>query len=94
MSDERAELLADLPGIDSGRSVGFLRRLGRRHPVLVGIVGVVLLIAAGWGIRASFDANSPLFGWYRIVPPLVAITAALITGRLYLSLVSGVVAGG
>ncbi len=46
------------------------------------------------GYYACFDRSSGIVEWYRVVPPLVAIFSALITGRLYLSLTSGVVAGG
>ena len=52
------------------------------------------MLPAVLGVWASFDRSGPLAGWYRIVPPLVAIASALITGRLYLSLISGVAAGG
>ena len=38
--------------------------------------------------------EGPVHGWYRVAPPLVAIIAALITGRLYFSLIAGVVSGG
>jgi Na+/H+ antiporter NhaC len=62
--------------------------------MVVGGVAAVLLIAAGWGIWTSFDPEGPVHGWYRVAPPLVAIIAALITGRLYFSLIAGVVSGG
>ena len=94
MSDERSELLAGLPGEDSGRAPGLIRRLGRRYPTIVGGIAAVLMIAAGWGIWTSFDPEGPIHGWYRIVPPLVAIISALITGRLYFSLIAGVISGG
>ena len=59
-----------------------------------GLALAVIGFLAALGVCASFGWQGELVGWYRIVPPLVAIVSALITGRLYLSLVSGVAAGG
>ena len=66
----------------------------RRRPVAAGLAAVVIVLLAGLGLWASFERSGELAGWYRIAPPLVAIMLALITGRLYLSLISGVAAGG
>jgi Na+/H+ antiporter NhaC len=84
MSDERAELLGDLP------EGGAARPAGRWRLVFVGLFSLLIVLGA-WG---SFAGIVDLGGWYRIVPPLVAILLALITGRLYVSLVAGVIAGG
>jgi len=85
MSDEKLER-------PMGR-VG-LWRWCRRRPVAAVLAVAVIGFLAALGVCASFGWQGELVGWYRIVPPLVAIVSALITGRLYLSLVSGVVAGG
>ena len=66
----------------------------RRRPVAAGLAVAVIAFLAVLGVCASIDPSGELAGWYRIIPPLVAITSALITGRLYLSLISGVAAGG
>jgi len=91
MSEERSALLADmdLSGVDNGKRPGGLR--GSRLATVVA-AGLVVLVVVG--IWLSFEQTSGLGGWYRIVPPLVAIAAALITGKLYFSLISGVIAGG
>jgi len=91
MGDERSELLADR---GEGGSGGRLWRWCRRRPVAACLAAAVIGFLAALGVCASFGWQDEFVGWYRIVPPLVAIMSALITGRLYLSLVSGVVAGG
>jgi Na+/H+ antiporter NhaC len=91
MSEERSALLADLDlgGVDNGDLPGRPRR-----SVVVSIVAAALIFLVILGIWLSFDHTSGLGGWYRIVPPLVAIVAALITAKLHFSLISGVIAGG
>ncbi|MDP6637213.1 MAG: Na+/H+ antiporter NhaC family protein [Phycisphaerae bacterium] len=84
MSDERAELLKDFPQGGSTRSGGRWRLV---------VAGVFLLFIA-LSLWASFAGIIDLGGWHRVAPPLVAIVLALLTGRLYVSLVSGVLAGG
>ena len=71
-----------------------MQRWCRRRPVAAGLALAVIAFLAVLGVCASFGWQGGLVGWYRIVPPLVAIMSSLITGRLYLSLISGVVAGG
>jgi len=66
----------------------------RRRPVAAGLALAVISFLAMLGVCASFGWSGEFVGWYRIVPPLVAIVSALITGRLYLSLIAGVAAGG
>ncbi|MCP4375817.1 MAG: hypothetical protein GY794_06540, partial [bacterium] len=94
MSDERSELLADLAGDGSSRRGGRLRRWCCRRPAVASLVGVVVLLLVGLGFWTSSHWPDEVVGWYRIIPPLVAIVAALLTGKLYLSLISGVFAGG
>ncbi len=86
MSDERSER----PAGRGGRFWGWCRR----RPVAAGLALAMIAFLVVLGVCASFGWQGELVGWYRIVPPLVAIMSSLITGRLYLSLVSGVAAGG
>jgi len=66
----------------------------RRRPVAAILFLALVAFLAALGFSACLDPDGGFAGWYRIVPPLVAIMLALVTGRLYLSLISGVVSGG
>jgi len=91
MSEERSALLDDWPqgGLGKSRRGGGLRGSWIASVVAVGLVFLIVL-----GVRLSFQQTDGLGGWYKVIPPLVAIATALITGKLYLSLISGVISGG
>ena len=62
------------------------RRLIARLITLAALVVLFLAAYGAAGLRGG--------GWYSVVPPVVAVATALATGRLFLSLIVAVVAGG
>jgi Na+/H+ antiporter NhaC len=66
----------------------------RRHPgrVLGAAAGLVALALLPL-VPGAADGDGAVFGWTALVPPLVAITLAVVTRRLFLSLGAAVVVG-
>jgi len=65
------------------------RRSILRHTALVVFAAICLAAYLATGSRPS--GQPP---WYSVVPPLLAITMALATGRIFLSLAAAVIVGG
>ena len=66
--------------------------LNRKFKIsLTALIFLALCIGAAW--RASGLAQTETLVWYSIIPPLLAITVAILTNRLLLSLGSAVVVG-
>ena len=66
--------------------------LNRKSKIsLTALSFLALCIGAAW--RASGLAQTETLVWYSIIPPLLAITVAILTNRLLLSLGSAVVVG-
>jgi Na+/H+ antiporter NhaC len=70
--------------------------IDRRRRVLWGglaasVVWAAICAAAVWLARLRPEVSAP---WYSIVPPLLAVTLALLTNRIFLSLGAAVVVGG
>ena len=66
--------------------------LNRKSKILLTALSfLALCIGAAW--RASGLAQTETLVWYSIIPPLLAITVAVLTNRLLLSLGSAVVVG-
>jgi len=56
------------------------------------VTGALALCLLAWSATLGQSPGGP--PWYGVVPPLLAVTLALVTNRLYLSLVAAIVAGG
>ncbi|MFH1924632.1 MAG: Na+/H+ antiporter NhaC family protein, partial [Planctomycetota bacterium] len=54
--------------------------------------GALAICLVAWLATPAQSTGAP--AWYSIVPPLVAVTLALITNRLFFSLIAAVLAGG
>lgn len=64
-------------------------------PKAVAAIGIVTLLSllAAWAAPDPGHAAQP-GPWYSVIPPLVAVTAAIVTGRIIHSLLIAVVVGG
>ncbi|NQT81751.1 hypothetical protein HQ563_01920 [bacterium] len=60
--------------------------------VLIGFVGICVL--ASWSVPNRGSEAADAAPWYSIVPPLLAVTLALLTNRLLFSLTAAIVVGG
>lgn len=73
--------------------VGSLRvrkLLSIKNGITVAVVAVLSLIAYSFRPAGVEEANL----WYSVMPPLLAVSMAIMTGRIFLSLFAAVVAGG
>ena len=83
------------PGRSAGRRgrIGLVDKLTNRRTIIT--LAVVLAICAlAIAVAPESDPDGTTYHWYSILPPLLAVSLAIVTGRIFIALLFAVLTGG